>query len=397
MDDKESYVQPVQNEPADTQLENAVNPARPPKVLNGPNLPAQVNNNKTDISAASDLPNLDALRALAVLLVLGAHTWEVLQYLGVTAMNPAVLYVGRLGVLLFFVHTAFVLMASLDRCDGAFQFYVRRAFRIYPLAIACVLLVLALRVPAMPMLEWVAPSAGAILSNLALTQTLTQSASVITPLWSLPIELQMYAVLPLIFFLSKDATNVRWLGGLWLVSVLGAFLIYPISRRLQLFLFAPCFIAGIIAYALTKRAQPILGARWWLPALASIIALYAGIEEVTEGLHHRALQALICLAVGLAIPRFRQSTWQGLNRVAHLIARYSFGIYLFHVPALWVGFYALKLPVAWGAVVAVTTLAALSIGGYHLIERPMMRVGSRVGARVARPERGNGLGSPLKR
>src|SRR5690348_17981788 len=74
--------------------------------------------------------NLDVLRAVAVLLVLVDHLltiWDVYPQV-VTRWE-----LGRLGVLLFFVHTSLVLMSSLEREGGASgwvrAFYVRRADR----------------------------------------------------------------------------------------------------------------------------------------------------------------------------------------------------------------------------------------------------------------------------
>jgi peptidoglycan/LPS O-acetylase OafA/YrhL len=97
------------------------------------------------------------------------------------------------------------------------------------------------------------------------------------------------------------------------------------------------------------------------------------------GTHHFLLQAAICLAVGAAVPVFRQSTSPVLNRVAHLVARYSYGVYLFHVVALWIGYFALSIasPLlqALGSLIA---LVALSVMGYHLIEKPGIRVGVRL-------------------
>ena len=66
--------------------------------------------------------------------------------------------IGEAGVLIFFVHTSYVLMGSLDRLraegfSGASllkQFYLRRAFRIYPLAIAMLLIVRFGHLPARP-------------------------------------------------------------------------------------------------------------------------------------------------------------------------------------------------------------------------------------------------------
>lgn len=77
---------------------------------------------------SKDSPNLDLLRAIAVSCVLLSHlTWSV----GYSEWGS----LGRFGVVLFFVHTSYVLMASLDRSQGNISsFAIRRFFRIYPLA-----------------------------------------------------------------------------------------------------------------------------------------------------------------------------------------------------------------------------------------------------------------------
>src|SRR4051794_28964153 len=92
--------------------------------------------------------NLDVLRAVAVLCVLADHVIIAASPPGNTEWG----WLGRAGVLIFFVHTALVLMGSLERLGGTrsgwiSRFYVRRAWRIYPLAVSAILLALALGVP----------------------------------------------------------------------------------------------------------------------------------------------------------------------------------------------------------------------------------------------------------
>jgi peptidoglycan/LPS O-acetylase OafA/YrhL len=101
-------------------------------------------------------------------------------------------------------------MMSLDRLsvDGARRFttfYVRRLFRIYPLAVVTVAVVFAIHISP---LSWgnvpvVPPTAGNILSNLFLVQNLTKAPSVTGPLWSLPYEVQMYVVLPFLYLIAR--------------------------------------------------------------------------------------------------------------------------------------------------------------------------------------------------
>ena len=79
----------------------------------------------TPPAAKQDNTNLNILRAIAVLAVLLYHC---LQRFGIELFS-----MGRFGVLIFFVHTALVLMMSLERLGGdrmVTRFYTQRFFRI---------------------------------------------------------------------------------------------------------------------------------------------------------------------------------------------------------------------------------------------------------------------------
>ena len=95
-------------------------------------------------------PNLDILRAIAVLTVVVDHLIPTFGFRGYViphTVSELTLHIGQSGVLAFFVHTSLVLMYSLERIPApshwaqAWRFYVRHAFRIYPLAIVCVIIV----------------------------------------------------------------------------------------------------------------------------------------------------------------------------------------------------------------------------------------------------------------
>jgi peptidoglycan/LPS O-acetylase OafA/YrhL len=81
-------------------------------------------------------PNLDLLRASAVLLVFVSH----LPYSVGSSWDLD--FLGHYGVMMFFIHTSLVLAMSLARIERQNEnvvtsFYIRRAFRIYPLSITC--------------------------------------------------------------------------------------------------------------------------------------------------------------------------------------------------------------------------------------------------------------------
>lgn len=92
-----------------------------------------------------DMGNLDFVRSVAVISVVVEHT---LMAQGIHRVGPFDIdYLGVLGVLVFFVLTALVLMWSLERKPHTLDFYVRRFFRIYPLAWAAILIAWIFRAP----------------------------------------------------------------------------------------------------------------------------------------------------------------------------------------------------------------------------------------------------------
>lgn len=327
-------------------------------------------------------PNLDILRALAVLMVLGAHVIEM-----VAIQNPALsihpynLILGRLGVLLFFVHTALVLNLSMERMrlagwEQVRSFYIRRAARIYPLAIACVTIVLVAQVPVMPWGTFQATPAE-ILTNLTLTTNLAYHPVVITPLWSLPIEVQMYVALPIIYLIVRR--RPAWVLALWLLSVPIAWIQPTYLGRLSVLAFAPCFLAGVLAYTLISRYRIKIPAAAWLPVLILVSVAYLCAQGPRSNIHWPPMQWLLCLIVGAMIPMFAESSARALNTAAAFVAKYSYGIYLFHVIAIWVGCVVLAdLPYWLQWTVAAAALCVLTGLGYHWIEAPAMRLGSRL-------------------
>jgi peptidoglycan/LPS O-acetylase OafA/YrhL len=343
-------------------------------------------------AAAGDSSNLDALRALAVLLVLADHVLETISHQHPSlSFHPYDWGIGRLGVLLFFVHTSLVLNFSMVRLDSSGwtlmkSFYIRRAFRLYPLSIVCVLAVLAWRIPSMPWLDYIWRGWGNQLANLTLTTNLSLTPTVIGPLWSLPIEAQMYAFLPLFFMLLGPGRSVWRAAALWVLAGVGSFWQPTISDRLNVLGYAPFFVSGVLAFTLVSWVRPRLPPVLWLPFLLGLVASYLVLQAHAGGIYSRPLQWGFCLVVALALPSFRESTWAPLNRSAQLIAKYSYGIYLFHCIALWWACFVLVSwpePLRWTC--AAVVLVMTSVAGYHLIEHPAVRIGARVAAKASRP------------
>jgi len=338
--------------------------------------------------------NLDFLRSVAVLLVLVDHLF---MAAGLANRFPVVYDMGRLGVLMFFVHTSLVLMLSLERSEeqnsGDFfrGFYIRRAFRIYPLSIACVLLACAFGVPQTPGGAPAARSAFQIIASLLLVQNVAGQLSVISPMWSLPLEVQMYIALPFLFLFAKrhsiaDLLKVGCaavLIGLTFDRALSMHLVRGLGR-LDILEVAPCFVAGVMSYRLSKNRTPALSSWLWPVAVSSIMAIYLLLQTVFPDPVDRypAYRGwLVCWILGALIPQFRDMRLRWLRTASHYVAKYSYGIYLGQVPALWIGFTVWPQTAAFSWIVSILLLAGIAVASYHAIEHPGILLGKLVTGR----------------
>ncbi|MFZ1916493.1 MAG: acyltransferase [Terriglobales bacterium] len=315
--------------------------------------------------------NLDLLRSIAVLLVLLNHLTRHYHYDHFDG-------IGLFGVLLFFVHTSLVLMYSMQRSHLtgfalARDFYIRRFFRIYPLSILAVLCAVALHLHADGRGLAIAPRPGPLelVSNLLLTQNLTHSNSIIGPLWSLPLEVQMYVFLPFLFLWRKRSLGVLLL--LWVVfGVLGHFpQTVPALAWFTLLLYVPNFLPGIMAFTLPERR---LVPSWLWPVFILLIS------ALVFWMPTRRVSGVACLLLGLGIPFFKEIAFGPLKFVANRIATYSYGIYLGHSFFIW---YALTEHHSW--ILFWLMWLVIPAALYHIFERPTLEVGKRVAERSSLP------------
>ncbi|MEO6209860.1 MAG: acyltransferase [Gemmatimonadaceae bacterium] len=326
--------------------------------------------------------NLDVLRAVAVLSVLLFHISRALGYH--KELDP----LGRAGVLLFFVHTSLVLMGSLERSGArgswVSEFYLRRAFRIYPLAIVTVLAVVAVGIPqTVPVVHHPVAYAPAplfvVVANLLLVQNLAGVGNVLGVLWSLPLEVQMYVLLPLCFLAARRGP--RWIVAGILVTVpLGLLLqrgSIPGIWRLSILQFIPCFLSGVLAYGILARGpkRARAAAALWLPLLLACIAVFFALAD---RINFFVAEWIFCLGVASLIPLVDTLPESRLTRAAGTIALYSYGIYLTHQIAFWVGFNVFSArsdAVQWLTTTALVVL--LPFVAYHLVEKPFIELGKR--------------------
>jgi peptidoglycan/LPS O-acetylase OafA/YrhL len=342
------------------------------------------------MNAYKESPNLDFLRSLAVLFVTAFHILLLSERRHDAAVSQFRFFhsIGNWGVLIFFVHTSLVLMFSLERQHGLFgnspsylPFLTRRIFRVYPLSIFIVLCVVLLKLPVADItsfgfqgvhLKW-----EGVIANLLLYQNLTHTSSVIAPLWSLPYEMQMYLFLPGLFLLVWNTRRAWPILGLWAVAVVLAMHGGGLERHgvPDFIIYVPYFLSGVFAYELSKGWTFQLPVYTGPLVLAAVTALYLSAPNLMNSW-------LCCMLLATLVPQFKELQNPALRRVFHLIARYSYGIYLTHFICIWLAFQELTAPewLRWVTFLATATIFPVLV--YHALERPMMKMGERAATTV---------------
>lgn len=254
-------------------------------------------------------------------------------------------------------------------CDRPKGFYVRRVERIYPCYIAGLLLAIW---------AWGMPPLPIFLANLLfLTQAVT-TTSFIPPVWSLSLEVWLYALTPL---LAKLRTKTLW------VLVTGSFLSYVVYVAMRSLLHTPYFAglgygANLILLSFFWIAGFILGTRERQSLTLALIALgltaHLGIAFVIRGAYqftHLRLDEFLtldilqflsrALVLSIAVGGFYLIIKGRLGTVKshtlNVLGDVSYPLYLVHIPVYIIGLrYGVNHPVAL-LVLALAAAAATMI------------------------------------
>jgi peptidoglycan/LPS O-acetylase OafA/YrhL len=342
--------------------------------------------------ASNSVPVLDGLRGLAALLVVSSHAsglgLHLLPGLDLTG-------IGKYGVYLFFVLSAFLLTAQwLDawhegRGGLAFLrvYLVRRVLRIYPLYLLVLLIGLALA----PRGLGVPLDAAAVWRHLSL-----QEGRDIY--WSIPVEFLYYLLIPplsLLLARLRSRASVAIVGSalFGLVQWQWPAAQAPLNSS-DLGYYLPILLCGsLIAWLLAQRPvgpassrQPsVIGPLDIVFAallLLSIPAVFKalGLAASVDALHRMFLGwGLAWGLVLIALLWGRVPLWQKLldTLLMRACGRWCFGIYLLHMPCLYL---VRRIPLpeplqAWLGLVLVLAVASIA---HRLVEQPAIRFGQRI-------------------
>ena len=338
---------------------------------------------------------LDELRGLAISAVILSHVALVYRDDSTIAFGLAMPALG-VGVDLFFVISGFVIFENAARMiarapqsfwRGAAAFWIRRAIRIALPAWATVAAIAAI--------QGASGAHGASIGDLAAAAGFYADlhwghcwagvascgdSLVSSQFWSLALEMQFYALAPLLILLPPRALT---LGGLALLA-LGA----ASSRPAGQFWWAvrpDGLIVGVMlasqvaqrAAWLAKLPRVSLGlAAYWL-VVASILARL--LSNAGSGFGLVAIAAIFGVVVASAVTR-EQSEIQGRARVARKLGELSYSAYLVHLPLLWGVHAALEglAPAAVSTTAALAAVAVATIGFDRWVTRPAAAFARRV-------------------
>ena len=351
-------------------------------------------------SRTGRLDFLDALRGVAVCLVLLQHLGELL-FPAVARISTYGVQFGQLGVMVFFLSSGFIIPASLERSRSGTgrgaalaAFWRSRVFRLYPLywlslAGAAVLAVAGTYSPAVPM------AVGDWLVNTTMLQAFAGRSHALPLYWTLGFEMAFYLALSVLFLLGwhrhSAALSLAASAGC-VVAAVAAPVLLGRSAPLGLFCLATMFTGTVFfrwhagAVGLRTLVGCVGSALAAGLTLLGAAALQPGARDVVPMLTAwLGAYAIFCTALALrsrAVPRW-------LRRLGTI----SFSVYLVQALVL-LAVPALPSPVLTAALwIAVTV--AVSEGTYRLVEQPAVRLGRRLTVRG--PSTGPVAATPIRR
>ena len=365
---------------------------------------------------------IDAQRGLAALLVIWLHATDAFMLLptppegGLLYKISSAIDTGRVGVILFFAISGFVIPSSLraignqTKPDALRVFLIRRVFRLFPAywvsVVAAALLGLYLMTPF---------SAQTVLLNLTMIQSIFGAQDVIGLYWTLRLELIFYVACALLFTLGV-LQQPRWLvagifGGPIIFAVLPrcVHLLNPdwlnpvssgpfLNHLTEYSLFISLMFWGALFRCWHDRDQAAGTPPFSRPVLVVFILFPLGVcaLPVLNWIFYSYLPTALAsklsvfmppVSVGLGLFIVFSTTLQINNRFTTWLGEISYSMYLFH-PIVFYTLFALlrdnRLP--WLANAHLGVYLLLSVIGsivlsaiiYYAVEKPMIRLGRKL-------------------
>jgi peptidoglycan/LPS O-acetylase OafA/YrhL len=362
------------------------------------------------------IKELDGLRGIAVVLVMASHIFrranEFTQHPILYFISNAAA-IGWIGVDIFFVLSGFLITSILfnarEKQHYFRNFYVRRILRIVPLYYAVMLIVFLIVIPIktpefVDKIPQLIPFQLLYLQNWVVLTPWAQSSLYIGVTWSLAIEEQFYLFWPaLVYFIKKESLFKLGLGYFLLSGIIratGILLWKDTFQAIHFFYynsftrFDELIFGGLLAIAISSNywrekiktiAQPTLFA-----SLFFFIALWVIDQSPLNFKHipinlagYTSMSILTGALISVFVIHPENSKIRQVFRNGMLVflGKYSYAMYLFHIPVLlilldllwWTHYRGWKMYLLFIASSFLVTIA-LSFASWHLFEKHMLNL-----------------------
>ncbi|HYH69066.1 MAG TPA: acyltransferase [Urbifossiella sp.] len=334
------------------------------------------------------IPALDGLRAVAVLLVCLAHSHRTTNFPSLGPLHQLG-SVGSAGVDIFFVLSGFLITTLLLReheqtgRTSLGGFYLRRAFRIVPAYVCFMVFVAALSGYGLthPSLwDWAA----------AVTYTMNfvpHPAWELGHLWSLSVEEHFYLIWPVTFLVVPRRALPGVLAGTLALGPLARLAVvvwWPAEARMtDLWTFtrldsiaAGCLVAILARSPAGFRTLDALA--WWWPAAFVLLVAGLGAGRLSGKLKILVEPTVVALTLGVLVWAAARRAPRWLEaRAMVAVGVGSYSLYLWQQPFLnphcewWYARFPQNMILA----------GLLAFASYWLVEKPFLRIKSRVEVR----------------
>lgn len=298
------------------------------------------------LTAIRHSATLDSIRALSAVVVLFGHAAQIFWYPAVGlhgVIHRTTNILTESAVIVFFLLSGYLITASIDsniRRHGRLvpsEYLVARLARIYPPLFAAILLTAGIfavfRVFDLPGISSPLRGSGDVysardmlsLSNSEIRQALIMNGGLLVmngPLWSLYIEVQLYAAAGVFAWLlfGAGAPGIRFVVGVpLLVLLLG----HSTSRLPHFPLYAAWWLVGVVSYGCRMKSRVSPAAAVMLLGLGGVVL---GLTTASRSIE--ACRVPIMLALCWAM--FSRWTWR--SSILESLAGSSYTLYLIHFP-----------------------------------------------------------------
>jgi peptidoglycan/LPS O-acetylase OafA/YrhL len=322
------------------------------------------------------IPSLDGLRAISIGLVFLGHLSGTRRF----PLHSELLDLyANIGVRVFFIISGYLITTLLLREHAITSrinlrsFYRRRFFRIFPAAYAFITIAFVIWRATIHPVHFFA----------AATYTINYDLSrpwILGHLWSLSVEEQFYVLWPLVVVLFPGARNIVLTAIVLFTPITNAALIYfgrAGGMGLYFWTVSDALAIGCLLASLRLDGaiyQRVIQSRWLLFIPLTTLLLPVAFHHV-RGLSILGGLTLMHLGIALTIDHCIRRRYYILNNpVICWMGTLSYSLYLWQQP-----FLNRESTAVWYTAFPANVLcaSAFALLSYHLVERPMLRIGRR--------------------